>query len=51
MINKETHVSGSINIEKELYEKLRLSAAKDKRSISATICMIIEQYLAKEVSK
>lgn len=44
-INKETHVSASTILTKEMYEKIKALAKKNKRSISSQIAYILEQYI------
>jgi len=43
-INKETQVSASVVLDKELYEKIKSLAKENKRSASAQMAFIIEQY-------
>lgn len=44
-IDKETQVSASVVLEKEVYEKIKKMAKESKRSASAQMAYIIEQYL------
>lgn len=44
-INPETHASVSVNMPKELYEKLKVLAKKNHRSVSAEICYLVEKEL------
>jgi predicted DNA-binding protein len=44
-INPETHASVSVNMPKELYEKLKALAKKNHRSVSAEICYLVEKEL------
>jgi len=44
-INCDTHASVSVNMPKELYEQLKALAKKEKRSVSAEICYIVEREL------
>ena len=48
-INYETHASVSVNMPKELYEQLKELSKKNKRSVSAQICYMVEKELEKGV--
>ena len=50
-VNKETHVNASVVMEKEIYEKLKTLAQKNKRSVSKQILFWIEEKLEAEESK
>ena len=44
-INPETHSHVGVNMPKELYEKLKVLAKKNHRSVSAEICRLVEKEL------
>jgi len=44
-INKETQVNASVVLEKTTYQELKRVAKAEKRSVSAQIAYIIEQFL------
>lgn len=47
-VNSETHVNASVVMEKEIYEKLKALAQKNKRSVSKQILFWIEEKLEAE---
>lgn len=47
-VNSETHVNASVVMEKEIYEKLKALAQKNKRSVSKQILFWIEEKLSEE---
>jgi predicted DNA-binding protein len=49
-INKETQVSASVVLEKEVYEKLKDISKGNKRSVSSQIAFIIENFIAEHES-
>jgi len=51
MINSETHSSVSVNMPNELYAALKILAANNKRSVSATICLLVENELKRVAIK
>jgi predicted DNA-binding protein len=50
-INPETHSHVGVNMPKELYEKLKVLAKKNHRSVSAEICYLVELELERAASE
>ena len=48
-VNKDTHVNASVVMEKEIYEKLKTLAMKNKRSVSKQILFWVEEKLSTEL--
>ena len=44
-LNKETQVSASVVLEKEIYAKIQKLAKESKRSASAQMAFMLETYL------
>lgn len=47
-INNETHINTSVILTREIHQKLKELAKKNKRSMSAQIAFIVEEYLERE---
>lgn len=47
-VNADTHVNASVVMEKEIYEKLKAIAVKNKRSVSKQILYWVEERIAEE---
>lgn len=44
-LNKDTQISASVVIDKKVYEQIKALAKDNKRSASAQMAYILEQYL------
>jgi hypothetical protein len=47
-VNADTHVNASVVMEKEIYEKLKAIAVKNKRSVSKQILFWVEERITEE---
>ncbi|GAM11828.1 hypothetical protein OR1_04146 [Geobacter sp. OR-1] len=47
-VNTETHVNASVVLEKDIYEKLKVVAKREKRSVSKQIAYLVEKMLQDE---
>lgn len=44
-IDKETQVSASVVLDKNIYEELKEICKKEKRSVSSQVALLVEDYV------
>ena len=49
-MDKETQVSASTILDKDIYNKLKEICKKDKRSVSSQISILVDNFVAKQSS-
>lgn len=44
-INKDTQVSASVVLDKEIYEQFKILCKEEKRSVSSQLAFLVEQFI------